>query len=122
MPTFEQENEIRFTVSKALQFIGLPAGTIKKFLHPESFTKKRYVVDFSFLDSGAKKYRTVQNLVVGNNIINHNLALTTTPVMLETRDNVTGSLVASRVVSETANTTTINVSSAISNVRITIIG
>lgn len=122
MPSFEQDNELRFTVSKALQFIGLPSGAITKHLHPEPFTKRRYVVDFSSITQGLKKFRAVQNLVAGNNVINHNLGLSNSAVIVETRDNATGSLTASSVVSETANSTTISVSNAQTNVRITIIG
>jgi hypothetical protein len=66
-------------------------------------------------------FRTVVNLVAGNNTVNHNLGLTNPSVIVETRDNITGALISTRVVTEASNSITLNVSSAISNVRISII-
>ena len=69
-----------------------------------------------------QKFRVVQALVLGNNTITHSLALASTPVMVEVRDNKTGAIITARVVTETANTTVIDVGAAVASARITIIG
>jgi hypothetical protein len=70
-----------------------------------------------------KKFRAVQALVAGNNVITHNLGvLTPFAVQVEVRDNGTGAIVTARVVTETANSTTINVGAAVASARITILG
>jgi hypothetical protein len=70
--------------------------------------------------STGKGFRVVQNLVAGNNAITHNLALGLTPVIVETRDNTTGALIATRVVTEATNSITINATVAYPNVRISV--
>ncbi len=70
-----------------------------------------------------KKYRIVQNLVAGNNTITHNLALLTPfATVVEVRDNLTGALIATRVITELTNTLIINVTAPVINATITIIG
>jgi hypothetical protein len=70
-----------------------------------------------------KKFRVVQNLSAGNNVITHNLALASPfATIVEVRDNSTGSIINHRVISETTNTVTINIPIATTNSRITIIG
>lgn len=71
---------------------------------------------------GAAKFRVVQNLVAGANVITHNLALTNTAVIVEVRDNTTGELTVVSVTNETANSVTLTVSMAATGQRITIIG
>ena len=68
------------------------------------------------------KFRVVQNLAAGNNVISHNLALSNTSVIVDIRNDTTGAEVANRVVAEAANSTTIWVAAAITPARITIIG
>ena len=68
------------------------------------------------------KFRVVQNLAAGNNVISHNLALSNTSVIVDIRNDTTGAEVANRVVAEAANSTTIWVPAAITPARITIIG
>lgn len=68
------------------------------------------------------KKRFIQNLVVGANIIMHNMNLISPfGVIVQVRDDSTGSEIPIRVVSETANTVTINSPIAYANARITII-
>lgn len=69
-----------------------------------------------------KKFRVVQALVLGNNTITHNLNLAATPVIVEVRDNTTGTLLTSRVITENTNSTVIDVGAAVASARITIIG
>jgi len=63
-------------------------------------------------------FRVIQALVIGANTITHNLGYS--PVMVEVRDNVTGSEIAVRVTGETATTTTIDASVVVAAARITI--
>jgi hypothetical protein len=73
----------------------------------------------------AKIFRIVQTLLASPtvNIINHNLGLATPfTTIVETRDNATGALVATRVTIETTNTLAITVPVAQTGVRITILG
>jgi hypothetical protein len=73
--------------------------------------------------SSSKKFRIVQNLAIGANVIAHNLGLVAPfAVQVDTLDDATGALIASRVTGETANTTTITATVASTNVRITILG
>jgi hypothetical protein len=75
--------------------------------------------------NGVKKFRTVQNLVVGNNTITHSLNLvspSTTAVIVDIRNNTTGAVTTHRVISEAANSIVVFVSAALTNQRITIIG
>jgi hypothetical protein len=65
-------------------------------------------------------YRIVQNLIAGNNVINHNLNLSNVPVIVETRDNVTGQVIDIRVITETSNNVTIFTTVPYNNVRISI--
>ena len=69
-----------------------------------------------------RKYRVVQNVTAGNNVIIHDLNMPALAVIVETRDNTTGNQLASRVVGESATTTTIYFAVSQTNVRITIIG
>jgi hypothetical protein len=68
--------------------------------------------------TGTNLFRVVQALVVGPNVITHNLGQSA--VMVEVRDNVTGADIAVAVTGETTTTTTINVSLAVAAARISI--
>lgn len=68
-----------------------------------------------------RKYRVVQALVAGTNLITHNLNLQA-PIasMVELRDDATGVTILARVSAEAPNTLTITVATAVSAARITI--
>ena len=66
------------------------------------------------------KFRVVQALVPGANVIAHNLALTSTVAQVDVRDNTSGAIITAAVTAETANTITLNVGAAVVAARITV--
>lgn len=115
MPNWEGNNEIRLNEAMLEVGSGLSLSKTRDALQ----NKKRYTIT---PDSIFKKYRVVQGLSSGNNLITHNLGLSNTATIVEVRDNVTGSEISVRVLSESTNSLVINVPSALTNCRITIMG
>lgn len=74
------------------------------------------------IPASLQKIRGVQALAAGNNIVAYGIALSSTPAMIEVRDDSTGELISHRVVAETTTTATINVTGAVTAARITVIG
>ena len=75
-----------------------------------------------YVPARVNKFRVVQDLVAGDNVINNNLALTASPTQVDVLDNATGKETAHRITAETANSVTIQVSAAATNRRITVLG
>lgn len=73
--------------------------------------------------TGLQKFRVVQALAAGANVITHSLGLTTPfATEVEVRDDSNGALITARVTVEAANAVTIDVGSAVASARITVIG
>lgn len=64
------------------------------------------------------RFRTYQPLVVGSNLIAHNLGYS--EVMVEVRNDTTGELVACRVINETTTSCELELSMAVATARITV--
>lgn len=64
------------------------------------------------------RFRTYQPLVVGSNLIVHNLGYS--EVMVEVRNDATGELVACRVVNETTTSCELELSMTVAVARITV--
>jgi fructose-1,6-bisphosphatase/sedoheptulose 1,7-bisphosphatase-like protein len=74
------------------------------------------------LGTTIKKIRIVQALVTGNNIIPYGTTISSTPVIVEVRNNTTGAEITHRVITETITNVTISVTGAVASARVTIIG
>jgi hypothetical protein len=84
---------------------------------------KRFTTPVISSATALKKFRVVQNLVTGANLITDNLGLTTPFARnVEVRLDSTGELIACRVTLETNNTVTITTTAPVTGARITIIG
>lgn len=72
---------------------------------------------------GVQKFRVVQALAAGNNVVVHSLGLLTPfAAEVEVRDNTTGAIISARVTVETTNSITLNVGAAVTAARITVLG
>ena len=69
-----------------------------------------------------QKFRVVQALVVGANVVAHNLALANFAAVVDVRDNATGATIAVSITAETTNSVTITVAGAVAAGRITVLG
>jgi hypothetical protein len=84
---------------------------------------KRYTTPVLASATALKKFRVVQNLVTGANLITDNLGLIAPFARnVEVRLDSTGELIACRVTLETNNTVTITTTAPVTGARITIIG
>jgi hypothetical protein len=84
---------------------------------------KRYTTPVITSATALKKFRVVQPLVVGANTITDNLGLVAPFARtVEIRDDTTGELIATRVITEATNTFVTNVTAPVASARITIIG
>ncbi len=76
----------------------------------------------SYINAGLKKFRAVQDLSIGANVINHNFGLNSPyAVSVEVR-SIAGSFITVGISTETTNSVTINSGSLITSAKITIVG